>query len=144
MSRSKTGAFSHGRIVSGLLAWECESSIPAAPAKQSLDLRLRSIYTRNACNLRGIRALATCLQALKIGNFRENLPKVSSPNRKNSRFGEIIGGDWFDHDCRPTTAHCFDQFLCLNRADSGVFRLDCRLRTPVGLAQGFRCARRVR
>jgi hypothetical protein len=38
VSRSKTGAFSHGRIVSGLLAWECESSIPAA-ASQSCVTR---------------------------------------------------------------------------------------------------------
>jgi hypothetical protein len=31
----------------------------------------------------------------KIGNFGENLPKVSSPNPKNSRFGETFSGDKF-------------------------------------------------
>jgi hypothetical protein len=75
---------------------ECASSIPPWSATQSLDLRLRSILARNACNLRVNRAFAISLQALKTGNFRENLPKVSSPNRKNSRFGETFLGDNFD------------------------------------------------
>lgn len=29
----------------------------------------------------------------KVDNFDENLPKVSSLHRRNSRFGETIGGD---------------------------------------------------
>jgi hypothetical protein len=37
------------------------------------------------------------LQSLENGNHSENLPKVSSQNRRNSRFEETSGGDWFDH-----------------------------------------------
>jgi hypothetical protein len=35
-------------------------------------------------------------------NLGEELPKVSGPFRGNSRFAEVIGGDRFDHNCRPT------------------------------------------
>ena len=47
---------------------------------------------------RKLQALSTfggCFQAPKIGNPSENLPKVSSRNRRNSRFGETFCGDEF-------------------------------------------------
>jgi hypothetical protein len=31
----------------------------------------------------------------EIGNFGKNFPKISSPIRSNSRFGETYGGDKF-------------------------------------------------
>jgi len=34
---------------------------------------------------------------LKTRNFGENLPKVSSPDRRIPVFEETIGGDGFDH-----------------------------------------------
>ena len=37
-------------------------------------------------------------------NLRWKSPKVSGLLREYSRFAETIGGDWFDHDCRPTLA----------------------------------------
>jgi hypothetical protein len=49
--------------------------------------------------LRGFNVFWISLQALKIGNFRENLPKVSSPSAKYSRFGETLSGDFFDRHC---------------------------------------------
>ena len=71
---------------------EFGSSILPAPATQSLDLRLRSIYTRNPCILRRSSHTESVSRHLKIGNFGENIPKVSSPHRRNSRFG---GDDWW-------------------------------------------------
>ena len=38
----------------------------------------------------------------RLPNLRRKSPKVSGPIRE-SRFGETIGGDCFDHDCRPRT-----------------------------------------
>jgi len=83
----------------GFSLWECESSIPAAPATQSLDLRVWSIYARNPCNLRGFLRIPAVSANPKIGNFGENLPKVSGPHRRNSRFRETVGGDGFDGHC---------------------------------------------
>jgi hypothetical protein len=37
-------------------------------------------------------------------NSRRKSPKVSGLVRECSHFAETIGGDWFDHDCRPTRA----------------------------------------
>jgi len=37
-------------------------------------------------------------------NLRWDLPKVSGLVREYPRFAETIGGDWFDHDCRPMSA----------------------------------------
>ena len=44
------------------------------------------MFARNPCNLRGIRVYLTNLQAPKIGNFGENLLKVSSLKCRYSRF----------------------------------------------------------
>jgi hypothetical protein len=61
-------------------------SIPPAPATHSLDLRVWSIFARNTCILRGFSHMGPVSINLKSGNFGENLPKVSSPHRRNSRF----------------------------------------------------------
>ena len=50
-----------------------------------------------------------CAKTLQLRGFclypdSENLPKVSGPNRKNSRFEETIGGDGFDHHCAVEVA----------------------------------------
>jgi hypothetical protein len=37
-----------------------------------------------------------------LPNSRRKSPKVSGRLREYSRFGETIGGDRFDQDCRPT------------------------------------------
>lgn len=50
-------------------------------------------------------------------------PKVSGPVGGNSRFAEIFGGDWFDHDCRPTLAVGFDPIFARGPEESGVFLL---------------------
>jgi hypothetical protein len=50
-------------------------------------------------HLRGFRAFWIGLQVPKIGNFGENLPKVSSPSAKYSRFWETLSGDFFDRHC---------------------------------------------
>ena len=71
----------------------------ASPATHSLDRRLLSIVARNPCILRDICAYLASLQAPKIGNFTENLPKVSSPNRGNSLF-------WRDFEQRQVRSHC--------------------------------------
>jgi hypothetical protein len=42
--------------------------------------------------------------------MRRKSPKVSGHFREYSRFGETIGGDGFDQDCRPTMALCLGQF----------------------------------
>jgi len=39
--------------------------------------------------------------------LRLKSPKVSGHVRGYSRFAETIGGDWFDHDCRPRAALSF-------------------------------------
>jgi hypothetical protein len=44
------------------------------------------------------------LRTPALPNLRCKSPKVSGRFRKYSRFGEIIGGDGFDQDCRPTNA----------------------------------------
>jgi hypothetical protein len=44
------------------------------------------------------------LQTPALANLRGKSPKVSGRFRKYSRFGETIGGDGFDQDCRPTLA----------------------------------------
>src|SRR6187397_2722630 len=36
-----------------------------------------------------------------LPRLRRKSPKVSGLLRKYSRFGETMGGDRFDHDCRP-------------------------------------------
>jgi hypothetical protein len=40
--------------------------------------------------------------------MRRKSPKVSGFVRKYSRFAETIGGDVFNHDCRPTEAVLFE------------------------------------
>jgi len=35
----------------------------------------------------------------KVDSFGENFPKVSSPNRRSSRFQETLGGDKFRSRC---------------------------------------------
>src|SRR5215470_1428524 len=66
---------------------ECGSSIPLMAASHSLDLRLWSILTRNACILQGFSRMTPVSKDPKIRNFGGNRRKVSSPNRRNSRFG---------------------------------------------------------
>jgi hypothetical protein len=58
-------------------------------------------------------------------------PKVSGLVHKNSRFGETIGGDGLDQDCRPIVALCVCRFSGPNRGEMGIYRLDCRARARV-------------
>jgi len=67
----------------------------ASPARHSLDLRLRSMCARRACIFRDFHAFPMVSWLQKVGNYGENLRKVSSHNRKNSRFGETFSGDKF-------------------------------------------------
>ena len=103
-------------------------SIPPAPASQSLDLGLWSILARKPCNLRGNCAYSESLQGLKIGNLGENLPKVSSPNRKNSRFRETFNGDNFDHHCAVEEAGVVERFLALFSSRKLAAKFVCSLR----------------
>ena len=43
-----------------------------------------------------------------LPRLRRKPPKVSGLLRKYSRFGETMGGDRFDHDCRPTDTRSSD------------------------------------
>jgi hypothetical protein len=61
-------------------------SIPPAPATQSLDLRLLSIFAREARKYRVFSQIVPVSDTLNIDNFNENLRKVSDPNRGNSHF----------------------------------------------------------
>jgi len=45
--------------------------------------------------------------------------KVSGVLREYSRFGEIVGRDRFDHDCRPTMVLCRGKILRPDRAQLG-------------------------
>jgi hypothetical protein len=51
-----------------------------------------------------------CLQTPGLLISGEKRRKVSGHFPKNSRFAETIGGDWFDHDCRPAMALCRGRF----------------------------------
>ena len=75
------------------------SSILPSPATHSLDLGLWSACAPKLCILRRFRVFWISLQALKVGNFGENLPKVSSPSAQYSRFWETLSGDFFDLHC---------------------------------------------
>ena len=50
----------------------------------------------------GFSRIRLCLRTPNSLVSGPNLPKVSSRVRGNSRFAETIGGDQFDHDCRPS------------------------------------------
>jgi hypothetical protein len=78
---------------------ECGGSIPGWSANHSLNLRELARYGRKSCILRAFRAFPTSLQTPKNGNYSENLPKVSSRNRRNSRLGETFSGDKFRSHC---------------------------------------------
>jgi hypothetical protein len=66
-----------------------------------------------------------------LPNLRRKSPKVSGRFRRYSRFGETIGGDRFDHDCRPTMALCAGQFSGTHRTELGICLLDCRATAQV-------------
>lgn len=66
-----------------------------------------------------------CTPALP--NLRGKSQKVSSCSREYSRFGETVGGDGFDPDCRPTLALRLSQFFRPDCTELGVSRLDCRV-----------------
>jgi hypothetical protein len=44
------------------------------------------------------------------------MPKVSGRVRRYSRFAETIGGDKFDHDCRPILAVDLAKSYCVGIA----------------------------
>lgn len=46
-----------------------------------------------------------------LPNLRRKSPKVSGRFREYSRFGETIGGDGFDQDCRPRPGVTTDKLL---------------------------------
>jgi hypothetical protein len=52
----------------------------------------------------GFSRVRFCLRTPALPDLRRKSPKVSGHFRKYSRFGETIGGDGFDQDCRPTLA----------------------------------------
>ena len=54
-----------------------------------------NLYTKTL-HFTGILCLSISLQASENGNFGENLPKVSNPDRRNSRFLETSSGDFFE------------------------------------------------
>jgi hypothetical protein len=67
----------------------------AAEARRSLNVRWFMQYAFKPCKLWAFSAFGGCLQAPKIGKPSENVPKVSSRNRRNFRFGETFCGDEF-------------------------------------------------
>jgi hypothetical protein len=46
--------------------------------------------------------------------MRRKSPKVSGLVGEYSRFAETIGGDWFDHDCRPRPAVQFCELISVS------------------------------
>ena len=79
---------------------ECASSIPSWSASHSC---VRPGLPRDARMARKSRLFAHSSLSLDSNSpdMGRKSPKVSGPVREYSRFAETIGGDWFDHDCRP-------------------------------------------
>jgi hypothetical protein len=64
---------------------------------------LASQETREPAGNPGFLRIRFCFRVPGLPNLSWKSPKVSGLVRKYSRFAETIGGDWFDHDCRPST-----------------------------------------
>jgi hypothetical protein len=76
---------------------------PPAPATQSC-LRPGAQQTRERAGNPGFSRIRFRLRTPGSPKLRCKSPKVSGRVRKYSRFAETIGGDWFDHHCRPRAA----------------------------------------
>jgi hypothetical protein len=75
-----------------------ESSRPSHPFPRSARLPKRR---ENGPEIRAFCAFAFVSGLPASPTLRSNSPKVSGLVREYSRFAETIGGDGFDHDCRP-------------------------------------------
>jgi hypothetical protein len=65
---------------------------------------------RHRPGIPGFSRTSVSLQAPGLRYSEPKSRKVSDLYLENSRFAETIGRDWFDHDCRPIVALCFDRF----------------------------------
>ena len=94
-------------------------SIPPAPATQSLDLRLWSIYTRKPLILRRTSVYLDSLQAPNINNLGENILKVSGQCFRLRIAGVLAG-------------RAIGKTLCVNRSQSLIFLAEPVAAGPAG------------
>ena len=93
-------------------------------------LRFARVYNLRLTGpeIRAFRAFGLGLQARAFPTPGAKWPKVTGPFPKNSRFAETIGGDGFDHDCRPREAVEFSELKRKIVNQSAAAFGDCRFR----------------
>lgn len=107
---------------------------PASPAFGQAPL-----VTRKGAGNRAFRAFDFVLLTPGLKIFRRKSPKVSGLLRKYSHFGGTMGGDQFDHDCRPRSAVGFAPHVTCTHSRSNVLQPingACRCRTTKSSARG--------
>ena len=85
---------------------ETDAISTASPATQS-GIRLGFPRDTETGRKSGFSRIRFGLQTPGSPVLRRKSRKVSGRVREYSRFAETIGGDWFDHDCRPRAASDF-------------------------------------
>jgi hypothetical protein len=90
---------------------------PASPAFGQV-----SQETRGRAGNPGLSRIRFRLWTPGLPRRRRKSAKVSGPLRDISRFGETLGGDRFDHDCRPTDSRS-SRLLGRESLKSGVTRV---------------------